>query len=308
MIRNKTGGDLDRFHQEYPSTPLEAFIATGRHVFSVAFIREAQKAAEQAPDPELGLLKPTATRQLQARGGTTVEVPRQVEFGPLARLDDDRAPGWRVWQHPIKGGQYIAGVDASGGDERNGATAYHVIEVIDHRSREQVAEYRSVVDPDLLALETMMACVYYNQAWAAVEVTGSWGSPCVRRLKHDYRYPFVYRRKQLGNHRDRDDDRLGWDTNWVTKHHLEERMAQLLRDGQHGIRSRGLASELAWYVRDNRNRSGPEPGKWSDRLMAYMIAQEVAAEKPLRLDRAKGSASSTIDHLRLDRFGGYTPA
>ena len=39
-INNKCQGDVELFMQEYPSTPEEAFIASGRPVFNTASVRK----------------------------------------------------------------------------------------------------------------------------------------------------------------------------------------------------------------------------------------------------------------------------
>jgi hypothetical protein len=56
----------------------------------------------------------------------TVHYPTAVSSrGPI---NDDRSPGWRIWEHPVKktddhpAGQYVIGGDASGGDEKEGAS------------------------------------------------------------------------------------------------------------------------------------------------------------------------------------------
>ncbi len=327
MIANNFNGDLDRFKQEFPATPLEAFMATGKHVFPVHLIRKVQR--QVTPPVLTGVLEPTASFKRTSRGAT-LDVPAGVRFSP-GRVDDDRAPGWRVWELPNLGrehsrcsdctegcprcengmvpavapGQYVIGVDASGGDERSEQTAYHVIQVINHRTRAQCAEYRSQIDPDLLAYEVFMACLWFNKPWAAVEITGSWGAPAVRRLRWDYQYPFTYQREALDGLRQGTNDRLGWDTNWVTRAHLITGLGEMLREGTHGIRSKGLTDELGWFVKDKRNRQAPEPGKWSDRLMAYMIAQQVAREKPVRPVRKRGDVTSTIANRRVNAKTRY---
>lgn len=53
-IRNNCGGDLEYFHQEYPATPEEAFIATGAAVFSRAAILLRLAAVKQEPEPRRG--------------------------------------------------------------------------------------------------------------------------------------------------------------------------------------------------------------------------------------------------------------
>ena len=205
-----------------------------------------------------------------------VEVPQ----GPVWRFERN-VPQWEVWAHPVPGSQYVLGLDPmSGEDDEN--KAWHAIEVIDHLTREQVAEYRSREDPDLLAIQAYLAALRWNRAWIAVEITGGFGLSIVRKLWKDYRYPMVYTRKALDSRREKMEDRLGWDTKPGSKSLLEDGAKEMLRKGQTGIHSRLLARELTTYTRDRRGRTGPERGKHSDLLMAWMIAQAVAQEKPRR--------------------------
>jgi hypothetical protein len=73
---------------------------------------------------------------------------------------------------------------------------------------------------------------------------------------------------------------------------------ELLRTGTHGIRSAALVREAFTYVELGRGKTGPEPGKASDRLMAWMVGQQVAQIKPV-LDtlRRRGPVDT--------RTGGY---
>jgi hypothetical protein len=227
VIRNNFALDVDRFHQEFPSSPIEAFMTTGRHVFDVGYVRRMQNRVKAEPEPKTGRLEPVGPLKSRVSRGVTVHFPSKVEFveGPV---NDDRRPGWRIWEFPQQKtdpytdedgiehegsplGQYVIGGDASGGDEHDGTAAYHVLSVCDHRTRKQVAEYRSRIDPDELALEAYKACLFFNMPWVAIEVTGGWGGPAMRRLKIDFRYPFVYMRQKLSSGKDQKfEDRLGW--------------------------------------------------------------------------------------------------
>jgi hypothetical protein len=66
-------------------------------------------------------------------------------------------------------------------------------------------------------------------------------------------------------------------------------MREMLREGTHGIRSRGLALELTTYVKLSDGSHGPDAEAFSDRLMAYMQAQQLRVEVPCGLCRAAAS-------------------
>lgn len=295
-IVDKCEGKLEVWNQEYPATAQDAFMATGKHVFSPVYVSRVIARAEETDPPQppvgrgpkVGLLTPAGLATRSTRSGT-IEVPTGALWVPREASGFGAAhPFWKVWQEPNPGdpetgeppGAYVVAVDpASGGETEDGELAYHAIEVIDHRTREQVAEYRSRVDADLIAPEALLAALYYNRAWLGVETTGGYGLFMARRLYRDYRYPKLYKRKSLDRTKEKQEDRLGWDTNRASKVLLEDGMRELLREGTDGIRSLGLALELPSYVRLPNGRTGPEPGSFSDRLLAYMIAQQIAQEK-----------------------------
>lgn len=340
-IANKTEGDLDTFHQEYPSTPEEAFLGTGRPTFDRALVARVV-AGTQLTDPvaprpgegpEVGVLLEGKTIERRGRHGK-FDVPVSVQwadrdvtgFGP-------RHAFWRVWERPraavkagepcpaceggceacggsgrvlrdIPAGRYVLCVDPMSGEEDDlGTHAWHALQVIDHRTKRQVAEYRSRLDPDLIAREAFKAGLYFNEALVVVEVTGGYGWPIVRTLHFDLHYRRVFMRKAEEHKQERQADRLGWETNRATKPSLEAGAKELLREGSHGIRSRLLAEEMTTYVMNSRGLSRAEAGANDDLLMSWMIAQHVAQLVPAPSD--KKPRTTTATRPLLNERGGY---
>lgn len=282
-------GKPEVFAQEYPSTPEEAFIASGNTVFSKVYIGGALSAAEGAPEPRVGVLKASATRTRTLLDGT-VEIPTGVEFWPAdATGFRQDHPFWHVWRTPEKDGQYIVTVDPAGDIENHDATerddhAYSAIEVIDHASGEQVAEWRGRADHDQVAMQAFLAGLWYREAILGVEVSGGYGTAITRALTRLY-YRRLYQRQQLDTRKLKTAERIGWSTDRRTKPQMEANFAELLREGTHGIRSVGLARELGTYIRDDRGKHRPEEGAHSDRLLAFMQAHEIRRLTPLRVRR-----------------------
>ena len=86
---------------------------------------------------------------------------------------------------------------------------------------------------------------------------------------------------------ERQENALGWDTNVRTRPLLMAHAAELLREDGHGIKSFGLAMEMSTLVREETGKVVPERGKYSDRFMAWAIAQYVAQTMPLKRDFSK---------------------
>lgn len=293
IIGNKLAGKVDKFHQEYPTTAEEAFVTTGRQVFDTLTVRsiltDCDRTDPRAPDadnpgPELGAFGVAEEKQSVDRQGEPIRVPTKALW--LPREDALTTDLWKLWVPPTEpplDATFVIGVDVSGGEMDDGATtaAYHAVEIINHKTREQVAEYRSHVDPNVLAKLIYLAARWFNDAWVAVEITGGWGLPVIRRIFFDYSYPRVYLRTA---HESTSEDRsrlLGWNTTRATKPLIEANLAEMLAEGNHGIKSRDLALEMLSYVRDGKGRTGPQTGRYSDLLIAYMIAQQIANEMPI---------------------------
>jgi hypothetical protein len=281
-IDNLCQGDVGLFHQEYPSFPEEAFLATGHTVFSGILIQRALRDVSTASEPQRLTLTAASTSPRKTRRGT-VDVPTTVKSaagGP-----------WELWTPPTPHGQYVVACDPATGEEdiHQGGASF-AIQVLDHLTREQVAQLETEIEPDLVAEQLMLICLYYGQhrrPWLAIERTGGYGLSLIDTLYHEFGYRQMYTRRRANAPTGNYADRLGWDTNSQTKGILHEEAMALLREGAHGLRSARLVRQMETYVRRGSGRTGPLPGQKSDLLLAWMIAQAVASEKAPRVERPK---------------------
>jgi hypothetical protein len=321
-IPNKCAGKLEVFQQEYPSSAEEAFLSTGARVFDAMTVRSVLIDVEakfdpriptpEQPGPVIGLIRSLDTVQRAGLRGR-VEVPTKPEFVPRERLGMFETADWRCWL-PIEKGElqipddrsYVVAADVSGGlpESEEGDPAYHALQVIDHETKEQVAEYRSRIDPDLFADHAYLTALLFNEAYLAIEITGGWGGAVVRRVWNDYRYRFTYQRKRVEGREDRAQDRMGWDTNRSTKPILLAGGQELLREGSHGIHSRRLLREMLTYVKHPNGQTGPENNRFADLLMAWLIAQQVALMMPPRRIK-KGPRRKRSGYHARDPVAGY---
>lgn len=297
------------------NTPDEAFIASGRQVFSpvlVSKVLDRTRITDPAvptpvhPGPLKGVLTVgQAEHKVSPRG--PVEVPISALWVPAQAtgfaVDH---PFWRVWEPPQEKGQYVLAADPASDEEASqGASelAFHAAYVLDHKSLEQVAEYRFRGDPDQFATQIHLGALYFNHAWLAVERTGGWGLSILHKLWVEYRYPKLYFRRKLDAKEDKMEQRLGWDTQRSSKRMLEDGARQVLREGTHGIKSSILGRELTTYIRKANGSTGPDKHTQADLLMAWMIAHQVALEKPTRPDTPSGPVSTVTRPIHNPRLG-----
>lgn len=184
-------------------------------------------------------------------------------------------------------GQYVVACDPAkdtvdSSPSRRAKSAFSAIEAIDHRTGEQVAEFRARIDHDILAEHLFLAGLFLNEAWVSVEKTGGWGTKLLGLLRKKFYYRRIYATKVLDDRKGRETNEDGWDTTRKTKPSMIAGMQAMLREQTHGIKSPVLASELVTYVKDEKGNFDPSPGAFDDLLMDYMQAQEVRRLKPLR--------------------------
>lgn len=319
FIANKCGGDIRIFHQEMPSTPAEAFISTGQKVFDPYRVAQLlvridlsdpKQPSEENAGPQIGDLAVGVDEAQVDRSGNPIQVPTEALWMPRESGVLNPTAPFRLWLPDEEMAQrkrdYLVGVDVSGGrTETTRETDYHAIEVIDHETREQVAEYRSRIEPEQLAPLVLLTALFFNNAWIAIERTGGWGMPLIRILYRDYHYPFLYRPKRP-NISEKLENRLGWDTTQRTKPELVAGLAGLLLEGEDGIKSRALANEVRTYTRTEKGTTEAEPGRFDDLLSAYMIVQQVARERPL-MNSSDGAGERAFVAAAQNPLSAYDP-
>lgn len=352
-IVDKTKGSIELFRQEYPSTWQEAFLGSGRQVFSVIFTQRAAKTAEdwsklpvEQGGPQRGIFVGQEPRTRVLSDGEVqvptkaVWVPEQEIAAPCEWWPGDfhgqADPLWTLWlpkqrtaeewrqayeqeeidleameagmERATRGpGQYIIAGDAAQDTYNDVAsqmaeTAFNTLIGIDHVTGEQVAEWRGRIDHDLVAKRAFLAGLFLNEALLSIEITGGYGGVIMDRLQRMYYYRRLYTQKVLSDRKQREINRLGWDTNRATKPRMEGTAQALLREGTHGIKSPVLAAELHTYVKDPKNpvKHGPDAGAFSDLLLAWMQAHEIRRIKPVRPAPPKDGArpNSMVRRLR----------
>ena len=259
-IRNNFFGDLDLFHQEFPATPEEAFLASGRPVFNS---RHLVRLRAQIREPHW-------------RGDVVVGdfVDGRLEY----TLQANPRGMLTIWHPPVQHGTYVASTDTAEGAQTGD---YSVGQVIDKHSLDQCAEFRGQVGPGELA--DIMWCVgdHYNKAYLLPDAGDGPGGATLQRLQ-ERRYPSIGRRPVYGAVGKRVMPKFGWDTNRQTKYLMvnEARLVFGLEDPPE-VNSETLIQEaLEYEVKDDGSYGAPS-GRHDDCLEAYCVV--LMAQKDVML-------------------------
>lgn len=234
---------IDLFRQEYPSTPEEAFLTTGRPVFNPEKLNEMAQAAPRSAET-LGLV------------GEKFVKDRRGE------LKQFRAP------EPTE--TYYIGADVAmgvrGGD-------YSVAQVLDSKKR-QVAVWRGHVHPDYFATVLEKLGFYFNTAKIAVE-SNNHGILTCTRLGKDMAYPNFFTEITYDKLDDKDTVNLGFRMNTKTKPLVIDQLRASLRDDELPLSDRTTIEELMTYVVTDNGAMEAEAGCHDDTVISLAIANHI---------------------------------
>lgn len=229
---------------EYPDNPEDAFLKSGRPVFSLEVLRSMPIA-----DP-------------LARGFFKAGY-RRHEF-----THDDDGP-LKIWHWPSASGRYAIGADVAEGLEHGDFSSAHVI---DARHGTVVAHWHGRIDADLFASEVLAPLGwFYNQALMGVE-SNNHGLTTLKSLQR-LRYQPLYMQRSPRYKHSVPTEILGWRTTQVTKPLAADELNGALRDGSLVLWDDSTVAELRTYVRDDGNKMTGSP--FDDRTISLMIAWQM---------------------------------
>lgn len=245
-IKNLTNNDTDQFHQEYPSSPEEAFVASGRNVFPFGKLQEVYQPMEG----ERGRL---------TRDGSTV------------RFQPDSTGPFTIFKRPSTDMDW--GVYFVGGDPTHTTRGdYACGQIISRRTLEQVAVYRGRTDPGSFGEELAKIGTYYNRGMIASETEGPGYATTERLLT--LQYPHLWQRK-FGDKTPGKAiaDTFGWSSTMHSKQLAVGMLLKVVVDNDVAIHDKQTFHEMKDYVTlDNGGYGNATKGKNDDTVMALAIA------------------------------------
>lgn len=231
---------MDLFKQEYPSTPEEAFLTTGRPVFNPELLNEMLQVAPHTA-PTLGLI------------GEKFQEDRRGELKQFHPVDPKES--------------YYIGADVAmgvrGGD-------YSVAQILDSKKR-QVGLWRGHIHPDYFATVLQALGFLYNTARITVE-SNNHGILTCTRLGKDLAYPDFWTETIYDKLDDKDTVNLGFRTTSKTKPLIIDQLRATLRDSEMELSDRTTISELMTYIVNDSGNMEAESGCHDDCVMALALA------------------------------------
>lgn len=259
---------VNKLHQEFPTTVEEAFLSTGQTYFPTSKVFTMMQTAEKGERGEL---------LVNDKGDVTFQ---QLSSGRI-----------EIFKKPQVGMRYIIGGDTAEGLAHGDAQVLYVLE---HKSEECAAIYRSNVPPDEFITDAFSVGKYFNWALMAIESNkdGLWVNDGLDKLG----YVNLYYRKVFDNITKNVTKFFGWKTTSATRPFALAALLAIFLKKTTGFPLQML-SEMVTFLRNAKGRPEALAGKHDDVIMAGAIAYAVLQEQGKYVDVNVGGEGHS--HMKM---------
>jgi hypothetical protein len=243
--------DKDLIKQEYPCTPHEAFLLSGKNVFDTEIILERLTR----------LKKPIKVGYfLYDYDGLNISHIRWV---------NDKEGYIKIYQLPNTPAitEYCIGGDTAG-DGSDFFTGH----VLDARTGNQVAHLKHQFDADQYTRQMYCLGKYYRDALIGIEA--NFDSFPIKELQR-LGYPKQYVREAQDTYTGKTEKRFGFKTTSLTRPTIISRLIEIVREHVDTVNDKDTLEELLTITRNEKGRIEAPEGGHDDDMMGLAIAHEV---------------------------------
>lgn len=278
-IAEQCGGDVELFHQEYPCTPEEAFISTGRCAFD---------------KPSLVLRMKQVEDVAWDRGRFQVERAGEDDTGRILSwqwVSDAEGP-IRIRVHPEAGVPYVLSGDTAGT-----GSDFFAGHVLDNRTGDQVAVLHHQFGERAFAEQMYCLGMYYNKAMVGIETNYStYPQMCLE----DMDYPNLYVRKRYDNFMGKLVDAFGFVTSSKTRPIIVDGLKDVAKNALDTIWDVDTLREMLVFVYDENWKPQAEKGEHDDLVISLAIAHAIRPQQ--LVEDADGTGSSWSQEALEDYY------
>jgi phage terminase large subunit len=243
--------DKDLIKQEYPCTPQEAFLLSGKNVFDTEIILNRLDR----------LKKPLKVGYfIYDYDGLKITNIRWVNdrFGYIKLYQMPNTP--EITQYCI------------GGDTAGEGSDYFTGHVLDARTGQQVAVLRQQFDADLYTKQMYCLGKYYKDALIGIEANfDSYPIMELQRLG----YPKKYAREVQDSYTHKTEKRFGFKTTSLTRPTIISKLVEIVREHSDTINDQETLTELLTIVKNDKGRIEAPEGGHDDMMMGLAIAHHI---------------------------------
>ena len=243
--------DKDLIKQEYPCTPHEAFLLSGKNVFDTAIILDRLQRLD----------KPLKT-------GYFIYDYDGLKISNIKWVNDK--DGYiQIYQVP---NMPVMTEYCIGGDTAGEGSDFFTGHVLDAKTGNQVAVLRHQFDADQYTRQMYCLGRYYKDALIGIEANfDSYPIMELQRLG----YPKQYTREAQDTYTGKTEKRFGFKTTSLTRPTIISRLIEIVREHCDTIYDRATLEELLTIIRNEKGRIEAPQGGHDDMMMGLAIAHHI---------------------------------
>ena len=266
-INTLCSGDLDKFRQEYPLTPDEAFIVSGRPYFNRELIQSAINRCTKG------------TQGYFSNGGF-------IKGNGSITIYEDVKSGY----------PYVIGSDTSGE-----GSDYFVAYVLDNTTGKIVAKLRTQTDETEYTRQINYLGMHYNNALIAIE--SNFSTYPIKTLDEVYNYPNQYIRERQDTFTGGIVKSYGFKTTKVTRPLILANLMNVLNERIDTLLDEDLLIEMLSFVKNDQGRAEAMQGSHDDCVMAIAIALFVRDQQSTTIKQIQ-EVSTHDEYASFLSYGG----
>lgn len=279
--------EKDLIKQEYPCTPQEAFLLSGKNVFDTEVILGRLSK----------LQKPLKTGYFKYDyDGLSITNIQWV---------NDRDGYINIYKVPLvpQWTKYCIGGDTAGSDSGEDFFTGHVI---DAKTGEQVAVLKHQFDADQYAKQMYCLGKYYKDALIGIEANFD-SYPIMELTRLGYQNQYV--REAQDTYTGRVEKRFGFKTTQLTRQTIISKLIEIVREHCHLLNDKATLEELLTIIRNEKGRIEAPQGGHDDMMMGLAIAHHIRdqvsfAEEPIVVNHLYQFSSEREQATQYD-YGDY---
>lgn len=270
-IASNLRGDAEKFKQEYPSCPEEAFLMSGNPFFDAKTI----------------VLRLNLVKKPLMRGRFVYEEGENLRPENITWEESENGEIY-IWQSPEKGVPFVIGGDTAG-DGSDRFTAH----VLDNVTSQQTAEIIYSGGSELWYTQQLY-CLgkHYNNALIGVEINYS---TYPERKLEEWGYPSLYIREKPDDvTRELNDKKFGWRTDPRTRPLILANLHTVMNLTPEVIESHELLSEMLTFIKNEDMRPEAATGAHDDLVMATAIAHFIRGQQRYTIEVEREEAPQKL--------------
>lgn len=263
--------DKEKIKQEYPCSPEEAFLASGRCVF------DQEKVIQRKEHLRELYAKQPPKRGYFSFEWNNPETKDRIKDDTI-KFVENKDGHITIYEDVLQGYPYVLG-----GDTKGEGKDFYAGTVISNATGKRCATIRMQIS-NSKPYTHQMYCLgrYFNTALIGIEM--NFNTAPIEELERLV-YPRQYTRQQYDSFKKEYQKRYGWKTDGNTRPLIIDKEIDLIENNIDLFTDITMLDECLTFVYDEDNRPDAETGKHDDVLFSDMIANEIRSQQSFTVEK-----------------------